>query len=412
MTVSSTSSRNVLAGNGSTTQFPAGFRVDQPGDLMVIYADAGGNQTTLSAGQYTTDGAFGAAWPNGPTVTYLPIAGAIATGTTLTLERVISTTQPTSLSNQGAMWPQVIEAALDRIVMIVQGFIDGMSRALQIAPDDGTVLNPLPAAALRAKAYLGFDGNGQPTVLAAPSGSAPISPAMANVVDQSTLALARGQMGGIGVADSPSITGAFDFTTGRIKVPTRTAGDSGTDAASTAFVQETVRALTNVADQSLDEWDVLPLIEMLRKPENYNDRWIAEAATSAAAAHDIHFLKALSTGPAAPQRVLSIATTVANHYARGKSAEGISGLVVALSKAQPATAEAIVHGLTLGWPKDRSVSLDADAERAVDRRDAHPGDGQPIERPLGDGIGRGKGLERSEDVHGDHTRIDQHDDET
>ena len=35
MTVSSTSSRNVLAGNGSTTQFPAGFRVDQPGDLVV-----------------------------------------------------------------------------------------------------------------------------------------------------------------------------------------------------------------------------------------------------------------------------------------------------------------------------------------------------------------------------------------
>jgi hypothetical protein len=62
-------------------------------------------------------------------------------------------------------------------------------------------------------------------------------------------------MGVIGVADSPSITGTFDFTNGRIKVPTRTAGDSGTDAASTAFVQETVRALTNEADVNASPTD-------------------------------------------------------------------------------------------------------------------------------------------------------------
>jgi hypothetical protein len=60
---------------------------------------------------------------------------------------------------------------------------------------------------------------------------------------------------------------------------------------------------------------------------------------------------------------------------------------------------------------DRDAGRDRDAERRLDGRHAHPGDGQPIERPVGDGIGRGERLERSKYVHGDHARIDEHDDE-
>lgn len=250
MTVSTTSNRIVFAGNGATTSFPTGFRVDQAADLVVIYTDASGNNTTLTTGQYSTDGQFGSAFPNGPTVTYSPLAGPIATGTALTLYRSPATTQLASINNQGAMWPATIEGALDRIVMIVQGFIDGMKRGLRIPVTDGTTLNELPAATQRANGYLGFDGSGQPTVLAAPAGSTPISVAMAAVVDQSTLALARTAMGAAGPSDNNAFigtnthTGAETFTgtvdvstgSGRLKTPTRTAGDSGTDAASTSFV--------------------------------------------------------------------------------------------------------------------------------------------------------------------------------
>src|SRR5436309_12452394 len=120
MTVSSTSSRVVYAGNGVTASFPCNFRVDQVGDLVVINTDANGVSTTLTSGQYTTDGHFGSAYPTGPTVTYNPSSSPIATGTSLTIYRNLSPTQPSSISNQGAMWPTVIEGALDRLVMIEQ----------------------------------------------------------------------------------------------------------------------------------------------------------------------------------------------------------------------------------------------------------------------------------------------------
>jgi hypothetical protein len=159
MTVSSTSSRVVYDGNGSTTTFPFGFKVQQVADLVVVYTDATGTDFTLSGSQY---GATGFGVDAGGTVTY-PLSGSpIASGTTLTIYRSVSPTQPTSIDNQGAMWPAVIEKALDRVTMIVQGFIDGVNRSLRITPTDGAALNPLPNATLRANSFLGFDADGQP----------------------------------------------------------------------------------------------------------------------------------------------------------------------------------------------------------------------------------------------------------
>ena len=166
MTVSSTSSRVVLSGDGSNTAWPFAFKVEQPADLVVVYTDAAGSDVTLSAGQYDATG-FGL--EAGGVVTY-PKAGSgsapIADGTTLAIWRNVAVTQPTSISNQGAMWPAAIEKALDRLTLIVQQFIDGANRSLRIAPNDGTVLNLLPPAAVRANggngSFLGFDATGQP----------------------------------------------------------------------------------------------------------------------------------------------------------------------------------------------------------------------------------------------------------
>src|SRR5579862_7647160 len=104
MTVSSTSSRINYAGNGHSTEFAFAFKVNQPADLAVVYTDATGFDYTLSPSQYTATG-FGL--DAGGKVTY-PIPGGdpIATGTRLTIYRDVAVTQPTSLSNQGAMWPQ------------------------------------------------------------------------------------------------------------------------------------------------------------------------------------------------------------------------------------------------------------------------------------------------------------------
>ncbi len=159
MTVSTITSRVVYLGNGSTTDFPFAFRIDRPDDLAVVLTDADGTDVALSPAQYAASG-FGL--EAGGSVTY-PMSGEpLAPGARLTLARLLAATQPTQLANQGALWPAVIETALDRIVMVVQGFIDTLNRSLRITPTDGETLNALPAAAERANSGLLFDSEGQP----------------------------------------------------------------------------------------------------------------------------------------------------------------------------------------------------------------------------------------------------------
>ena len=199
MTVSSTSSRVVLAGDGTNTNWPFGFRIDSQADLAVSWTDASGNETALSPSAYSVTG-FGQ--PAGGTVSY-PLSGSpLGAGTTLAIQRIVSPTQPTSISNQGAMWPQVIEAALDRVTMIVQGFIDTVNRCLRISPADGAALNPLPAAPLRAGMWLAFDGSGQP-VAAQAVGQAGVAAWLANnfLLAGTSAASARAALGAIALAD-------------------------------------------------------------------------------------------------------------------------------------------------------------------------------------------------------------------
>jgi hypothetical protein len=231
MTVSSTSSRTVQAGDGSNTLWQFAFKVQQPADLVVIYTDATGTDVTLTSSQYDATG-FGS--DGGGTVTY-PKGGsgspAIAPGTTITIYRNVAVTQPTSISNQGAMWPQVIEAALDRLTYISQAIGDAISRSLVISPTDGGVaLATLPGAALRKNSLLGFDANGQPYAAQAFSSTSPASTwAVANLLTATSATGPRAALGAAGIADDNSFTGTNRFTT-------QAAADNSTKAATTAYV--------------------------------------------------------------------------------------------------------------------------------------------------------------------------------
>src|SRR5260221_9078816 len=167
MTISSTSSRVVYSGDGFMTSFGFAFYVSDQADLVVTYTDSAGNQTVIAPGAAPTGYQISApavpapGWPAGGTIGYNP-GSPIAAGTTLAIQRVVAGTQPTTLSNQGAFWPRVIEKALDRVVTIVQGFIDQVSLSLRVSPADVAALNPLPPLAVRKNTVLGFDGNGQP----------------------------------------------------------------------------------------------------------------------------------------------------------------------------------------------------------------------------------------------------------
>lgn len=123
MTVSTQSANAIFLGNGSTTVFSASINNGVPfnsntslATYTVIYTDASGNQSTLAPSVYTlafTAAVTGALWGVGVQLTY-PLTGSpIASGTSLTLNRVFPLQQLTSISNQGDFAPQNIEAMGD-----------------------------------------------------------------------------------------------------------------------------------------------------------------------------------------------------------------------------------------------------------------------------------------------------------
>lgn len=209
MTVSSTSSRVVYAGNGATVSFPFAFKVQAAADLVVVYTDATGADTTLSPSAY---GATGFGLDAGGTVSYPLSGGPIAVGTRLTIYRDVAVTQPASISNQGAMWPAVIEQALDRLTYIAQKVADSVSRSLVVSPTDSASLNALPNTTQRANSVLGFDATGQPYAAQLGSGLAAASTWLTtNFFPTTTAASARAVLGAVASGDNTAFTGANTF---------------------------------------------------------------------------------------------------------------------------------------------------------------------------------------------------------
>ena len=97
------------------------------------------------------------------------------------------------------------------------------------------------------------------------------------------------------------------------------------------------------------------------------DRWLPDAAISAAARHDVLFLKSVVKHSSAklaspPGNALAI---VAEHYARGVPKKTAAALVVSLGDAKPEVAEPILAGMSSGWPKNTPLELDAASDKAL-----------------------------------------------
>jgi putative heme-binding domain-containing protein len=104
---------------------------------------------------------------------------------------------------------------------------------------------------------------------------------------------------------------------------------------------------------------------------NLRDEWLADAATCAAAAHDVLVLEALARGDLreAGERAISIIERVAEHHARGAPGAKAPGLLAsfAAGSAPADVSAAVVAGLARGWPRDAVVPLDPPAEEALTR---------------------------------------------
>lgn len=177
MTVSTITSSITAIGNGATTAFTFPFVGVAATDLEVIYVNSSGSSTTLNPALYSVTlnaVPVGGLWGIGGTVTY-PLSGsAIASGTSLTINRIVPFTQSVSINNQGAFYPQAVEQGLDLLELQIQQLDTTDQHTLQFPVTDVNPTVVLPPAASRANGYLAFDASGNPTILTA---TAPTIPA-------------------------------------------------------------------------------------------------------------------------------------------------------------------------------------------------------------------------------------------
>lgn len=122
MTISTQSNSVTCLGNGSTNSFAFSF-VGDAAPFIYVYYFNGTTLSLLNPSAYTLTlnaPAVNQIWGIGGTVQY-PLSGSpISNGTYLIIQRILPLTQNTSLTNQGDLWPSVVEAALDTLEMQIQ----------------------------------------------------------------------------------------------------------------------------------------------------------------------------------------------------------------------------------------------------------------------------------------------------
>ena len=125
---------------------------------------------------------------------------------------------------------------------------------------------------------------------------------------------------------------------------------------------------SSIAFESNDEVGAA-LASVLVGESTGGDPWLLDAVTSAAAKHDVSFLKAISqretdVPPAGLERV----SIVAEHFARGKpSSEALSQILSALRAGNPTINAKIVAGLASGWQKAHAIALSDDDDEAISK---------------------------------------------
>jgi uncharacterized protein len=98
------------------------------------------------------------------------------------------------------------------------------------------------------------------------------------------------------------------------------------------------------------------------------DRWLTDAATSAAAKNATAVLRMTAEQTASrklPQQSLAIIDRVAEHFARSGDAKGITELFARLPQASPEAAAAIVTAVNRGWPRDKALKADEALDEAL-----------------------------------------------
>ena len=173
MTIAAQTNRISITGNGVTTHIACNFPFTAQTDLVVVETViATGVQTvkTLTT-DYTITGTVDALghYPNGGTVI---MTVAPPSTVTITIYRDVPTTQAVDpVQNDRLPVDSAIEAPLDKLTMIAIRHRELINRSLHQPDGDTTAIAAIPPLVTRASRYLGFDGDGNPTMMQTPTGA-------------------------------------------------------------------------------------------------------------------------------------------------------------------------------------------------------------------------------------------------
>ncbi len=124
-----------------------------------------------------------------------------------------------------------------------------------------------------------------------------------------------------------------------------------------ANAQVRLTALLALADQPSSPPVGQALMAVIAAAENRSDPWITDAAICAGAKNSEQFLWALASVDDPSEKLISAAAIVAEHRARTGPFFSVDLIVAGLPDADARLAEAVVHGLAKGWPKERRPAL-------------------------------------------------------
>jgi len=128
-----------FTGTGALSTYSFAFKVFQASDLLVIrQLISTGAQTTLAlTTDYTVS--LNADQDSSPGGSITLVAGALATTYTLLITSDVGNLQPTSLTNQGGFYPEVINDSLDRATIQIQQVAVKSGREMSAPLIDGTI---------------------------------------------------------------------------------------------------------------------------------------------------------------------------------------------------------------------------------------------------------------------------------
>ncbi|MGB7323790.1 MAG: PVC-type heme-binding CxxCH protein [Rubripirellula sp.] len=150
--------------------------------------------------------------------------------------------------------------------------------------------------------------------------------------------------------------------------------DASLDAIGNAKVQRDANAQVRlaavlaVADLPASDRGASLVLDVINDPSAMADRWIPDAATSAAARNSGSLLKSLVTVIDPSPRAIEIVGRAADHYARGDDVDDAADLLASATEADPRLLNAVVQGFAVGFGSVRNDSKQVQMTDAVETR--------------------------------------------